>query len=73
MFQLLEGYIDEHKDLKIVFCDSPSFDAAFVSVRINKLDKSSVWEVEIPLGYILSIIEAGSDQPSIGFVSQNQT
>lgn len=73
LFQLFEGYIEEHNSLKMVFCDSPSFDASFVSARISKLDMSKTWEVQIPLGCVLSIVEAGSDQPAIGFVSQTRS
>ena len=72
LLQLFEGYVDEHRGLKIVFCQAPSFDSYFVSVRICKLDGGKFWEVQIPSHFALAITDASEDRPSIGFVANNQ-
>ena len=64
-----DGYVDHHRGLNMIFCRKPSYDGYFVSVEIIKLDKSdtNTWEVQIPLGFVLTIVDASRDRPSIGF------
>ena len=72
IFQLFHGYVDEHKGMKMVFCQNPSYDAGFVSVQIKRLSDGQLWEVQIPQHYVLAILDASEDRPSLGFVRPSQ-